>query len=1370
MVHIVKFGTFFNLSRKSVQKLYKLSPLFIIIYVSKFLHHQKLYFYISLLERRIHQKAMYIQKWLICGPFPNKDTATRLSKDYLYKEELRLGKEGEYCGGKKWELYESPSEEISLLALNIPVKTNCVMYCCCYIFSPEDMDVNLHIGSDDGVSVWIDDTRVHYNDVYRMFVKDQDRVTTKIKRGWSRILVKITQGEGDWKFSFKITDTKNKEVPISTSVSLPENLSQHYIPPKVVIRNINIDDKFYYLENGIIGTQMKLNILNVGTDEEIKNCKVELLAEKNNILHSEEIAQILPGRDKEISCTLSLKEISSICSIGLQVKIGINDIYETQNFIPESPIEVVKQLFSPILIKRWQLHKAENDIPIEDINFLSWETFDISQELILPPTKVLFLKRQISLLKEFDGFSVKLNLGTENKKFIEKVYINNSEVEYNDEIEISKYAKEDRTLTILVKFSSAKGNASGTSEEKRLKFSPSLNLYRDDIKEFLSLERLRALLDDPKEYDGAFETIAKDLLNAFNSCDIDLFSAALSKYRNKILPLREKAKEDVIYLIGNSHIDMAWLWPWTETVEVCKNTFQQALDFIDEYEKENFSYAQSQAQAYLWMEELYPEIFERIKQAVEKRRWEIVGGMWVESDANLPSGESLVRQFLYGKRYFKEKFNIDVKVAWLPDTFGFCWTLPQIMKKSGIECFMTTKIFWNDTNMFPYNIFFWRGLDGTQILTYMPFSYCGAIEETSIIKDLKRFKQRNNNFQKMAMLYGTGDHGGGPTRENIETIKRLSQLSLYPTIKLSTFREFLGDIKEKTQNLPIWDDELYLEYHRGTYTTQAKVKKYNRYCEILLSEAEMLNAICTIMCKNYNYPKNKFLSLWRKLLFNQFHDILAGSSIRKVYEDAEEDYRKIISEGNELLTSAIECISNSIKIKKDTNRLPVVIFNPLPWERSGWVEYTLQLGESYRSIKVETPDGTDVPTQLVSSENNTYTFGWIAKNIPPLGYMVYYIIPLENSEQKEYKSSLKISTDSLENQFYRVEIDPLTGDVTSIFDKINQKEFIPKELPKGNYLQIFEDMPKAFDAWEIDKDFEKIYWDIEKADSIKIIEGGPLRCKLEIKKSFNNSKFIQNIVLYDGLPIVEFPTQVEWNEKHKLLKVMFPVNLYSEKCAFEIPYGYIYRSTKRETLFEQARFEVSGHKWIDYSDGEYGFSILNNCKYGYDVKNNILRMTLLRAPTDPDPHADEGFHEFTYAIYTHKYDFKKSETILHSYNLNCPLIVKSINRKGISNNNNETLPEKMSFLEISPANVIVSVMKQHEDKDTYILRLYEAAGEETLAKLSFPWEIKSAKETNLLEADDEEIRKNSQMKFYKNEIELFVKPNEIKTLEIEFLS
>gem|GEM_PF-240144 len=1310
---------------------------------------------------------MYIRKWLICGPFPNNDAKTRLSKDYLYKEELRLGKEGEYCGGKKWEVYESPSEEISLLSLNTPIKTNCVMYCCCYIFSPEDVDVKLYIGSDDGVTVWIDNIMVHHNDVYRMFVKDQDRVITKIKKGWSRVLLKISQGEGDWKFSLKITDVNNKEAPISTSVSLPENIPQPSIPAKIIINSVNMDDNFYYSENGIIGAQVKLNILNAATKEEIKNCKIQILTKENNILYSEENVQILPGREKEIPCNLSLKELSHICSAGLEVKIFFGDgTCEMRSLPLKSPIQVVKQLFSPILLKNWQLYKPESNAPIENINNTPWETFDVSQELILSPAKALYLRQQMPFLKEFDGFSVELNLGAENKKFIEKVYINNQEIaHYSDKIELSKYATEDRKLSIVIKISLPQESA---NEEKRLKFSPSLNLYRDDVREFLSLERLRLLVDDSTESDEIFETIAKELLDAFNSCNINLFSSTLSKYKNKLIPLCEKAKKDIIYLIGNSHIDMAWLWPWTETIEVCKNTFQQALDFIDEYEEDNFTYAQSQAQAYLWMEEIYPEIFERIREAVKKNRWEIVGGMWVESDANLPSGESLVRQFLYGKRYFKEKFNIDVEVAWLPDTFGFCWTLPQIMKKSGIECFMTTKIFWNDTNTFPYNIFFWKGLDGTQILTYMPFSYCGVIEEVSIIKDLKRFKQQNNNFPRMAILYGTGDHGGGPTRENIETIKRLSRLSLYPTIKLSTFQEFLNDIKDKTDNLPTWNDELYLEYHRGTYTTQAKVKKYNRYCEILLTEAEMLNSISAIISKDYSYPKEKFLSLWRKLLFNQFHDILAGSSIRKVYEDAEEDYKKIISEGSELLISAMENISNRIKIKEHKDKLPVVVFNLLPWERSGWVEYTLQLEKSYQQIKVETFDGTEVTTQLVSSKDNTYTFGWIAKNVPPVGFMVYYITPIEKEKQKEYPSSLKISTTSLENQFYRIEINPLTGDITSIFDKVHQKEFISREHPMGNHLQIFDDRPKVFDAWEIDKDFEKICWDIKSVDSIKIVESGPVRCKLEIKKSFNNTKFVQNIVLYDELPIVEFPTQVEWNEKHKLLKVMFPVNLYSKTCAFEIPYGYIYRSTGRETPFEQARFEVSGHKWIDYSDGQYGFSILNNCKYGYDVKDNILRLTLLRAPTDPDPHADEGLHEFTYAIYTHKYDFKQSETIFHSYNLNYPLIVNPINRKDSSDGKNDVLPEKMSFIEISPSNVIVSVLKQHEDKDTYILRLYEAIGkEETLAKLSFPWEVKSVKETNLLEIEEAQ-HKNPQIKFYKNEIELLVKPNEIKTIEVEF--
>jgi len=869
--------------------------------------------------------------------------------------------------------------------------------------------------------------------------------------------------------------------------------------------------------------------------------------------------------------------------------------------------------------------------------------------------------------------------------------------------------------------------------------------------EFLISEAMiRGLAPNDVEHAAQLDAgIAAVDWSALSRSDQAAFDRTLTAARSALEPLRQWMQGYTIRAAGNSHIDMGWLWPSSETTMVVERTWSSALQLMREFP--GLTYTHSTASAYEWMEEKYPALFEEIRRRVKEGRWEIVGGMWVEPDLNMPDGESLVRQLLLGKRYFQQKFGVDVRTGWNPDSFGYNWQLPQIYKKSGVDFFVTQKMAWNDTTKFPYKLFWWESPDGSRVLTYFPHDYANSIRPVEMAKDLAAYAPAMK-YPEMLYLFGVGDHGGGPTRDMLETAERWQHDAVYPRLEFGAAQPYFDALAKQAPslNLPVWSSELYFQYHRGVFTTQAETKKGNRRSEELLLTAEKFSSLATLL--GGRYPGDDFRLAWKKVLFNQFHDIAAGSGIPVLYKDAARDYAEVRRIGTENLESALTAIVSQVNTQG--SGVAVVVFNPLSWTRTGVVEAEVQLPAPAARVRVEDTAGKPVIAQKLSvGAAVPMRIQFVAEDVPAVGYKIFRVLPAVT--QAALPSTLKSGPDFVENEFFRVQVDPKTGCITSLWDKESKWESIAPGTC-GNELQTFLDKPKDWDAWNIDADFEAHQWHLDKADEVTLVERGPLRAVIRVKKHFQSSTFVQDITLYPHIRRVEIRMTADWHEKHILLKVAFPVAVDSYAATYEIPFGSIQRPTTRRTPEERAQFEVPALRWADLSDARHGLSVLNDCKYGYDAHGSVLRLSLLRSPEWPDPHADEGLHEFTYSLVPHAGGWREAGTVRLAYELNSGL------RAVAAQNHTGTLPAGHSFISLEPANLMLTAMKQAEDGADMILRFYEYAGQKTVARIVLPPGVQEVRDANLMEQPGEELQ------FDGKTVEVAAKPYEIKTLRLHF--
>ncbi|HTY01799.1 MAG TPA: glycoside hydrolase family 38 C-terminal domain-containing protein [Bacteroidota bacterium] len=819
-------------------------------------------------------------------------------------------------------------------------------------------------------------------------------------------------------------------------------------------------------------------------------------------------------------------------------------------------------------------------------------------------------------------------------------------------------------------------------------------------------------------------------VGALQTGHIDKFKASIAAVRDGLKPVSEFAKQFTLFFDANAHIDAAWLWRSKETIQVCRNTFSSVMNMMKA--RPDFTYTQSSAAYYDWMQRLYPDLFRQMQDAAKAGRWEIVGGMWVEPDCNLPSGVSWARHLLYAKKYFAKNFGVDVKIGWNPDSFGYNGNMPMLYRNAGIDAFITQKIGWNETNVFPYRVFWWESPDSSRILSYFPFDYGNSIDNPFQLNDWLRQFEANTGFRKMLVLFGVGDHGGGPSLEMLSRIDHLKTLDIFPTIEFGTAGQYLDWLTHQDlATVPVWKDELYLEYHQGTYTTQANMKKFNRSNEFLLTDAEEFTTLATLYGRPYG--ESDLEAAWKKLLFNQFHDILPGSGIRPVYIDATADHQEVQKIGMFQLNGALHQLVRQVNTSAFKKGVPVVLFNPLSWQRTDIAHVRLKEGDT-SSYAVFGDNGAEVPSQSVDVGTYQREIIFIARDVPSIGYAVY---ELRKQQASVLTGSPTYSPMTLENGSFKVSVDSTTGWVKSIVDKRNGKEIL---AGSGNRLQLLEDVPKEYDAWNIGLTGVEYP---SKYRGAEIVEAGPVRTVLRLRRDylkpgtvkeyptadFPSSFFTQDIILYNGLDRIDFTTDVDWWEDHTMLKVAFPLAVSDTVASYEIPFGWIQRSTQMRNSWEKAKVEVPAEKWADVSNGEYGVSLLNNAKYGYDIKGNVMRLSLLRSPKWPDPTADRGKHFIQYALYPHAGNWRDGQTVERGYEFDVPLIaVMTDAHKG-------ALPERRSFVSLGPSNLVVSSMKKAEDGDAWIIQWYDAKGIDCNAELHLPKAPHKAFRSSFMEED-----------------------------------
>jgi len=759
--------------------------------------------------------------------------------------------------------------------------------------------------------------------------------------------------------------------------------------------------------------------------------------------------------------------------------------------------------------------------------------------------------------------------------------------------------------------------------------------------------------------------------------------------------------------IGHTHIDVAWLWTVAQTREKAERSFSTVLNLMRRYP--DYKFMSSQPQLYQHVKEANPELYEEIKQRVKEGRWEVEGAMWLEADCNLISGESMVRQILHGKKFMKEEFGVESKILWLPDVFGYSAALPQILQKSGVDRFFTTKIYWNETNSMPNDIFMWKGIDGTEIMTCFIRDYVRRLNPESMYRAWDQFKDKNLTDRIIATV-GFGDGGGGTTPEMMEYYNRLKHgLPGMPKVMIDTANNFYDHMEKDFANntkelrtLPKWDGELYLELHRGTYTTMAKNKRSNRKSELLYQEAETLSVLDSVLLGG-KYDQETFDRNMINILLNQFHDIIPGSSIKEVYEVTDAEYEQILSDANAIKTEKLSAICKNVKTEGG-----ILVYNPTPYAISDYVE----------------ADGAV----------------YYADAVPAHGYKVISDAPTTYG--------VTVSDRVLENDLIRVTFDD-HYQIISVFDKEAGRETIA-EGAVANRLELYEDYPKCWDAWEISEYYQQKMWICDDVTAVEKTERG-----VRVTRKYGNSEIVQEIAIRNGSKRIDFITKVDWHEDHVFLKAAFPVDIRTQEATYDIQFGNLKRPTHRNTSWDRAKFEVCAHKWGDLSEGNYGVSLLNDCKYGYSAYENVISLSLLKSAKDPNPVADMGMHEFTYSFYPHTGDFREGQTVQEAYLLNMPLTAQRIEKT------EGTMPEVYSLVSCNRENVVVETVKKTDADDSVIVRLFDCYNQKTEATVTFGFDVKKVSVCNLMEEIEYELPVDGRS------VTVPVKNFEIVTLKVE---
>ena len=1061
------------------------------------------------------------------------------------------------------------------------------------------------------------------------------------------------------------------------------------------------------------------------------------------------------------------------------------------NLPPESRAVITRlTLMHELPSGPWKMHAGDlahgEDPNLDDSN---WATTNIPGEA---PNDAVWFRQTYTVPTTLQGYDLSGSRiwfqfhAEANGPMPEILYINGRRVALGDDLEpvvLFDGAKPGEKVTVAIKLLHTVDKKTIRGATLKIDFPENRPNPEDLRVEFLSAAVLVPSLDPNSATDGKMGTlngaIAAVDIKALDAHDQTAFDANLKAAHSKLEALLPLVQTATWHLTGNSHIDAAWLWPWTETVDVVKRTFGTALQLMYEYPQ--YTYTQSAAAYNEWMADKYPDMNAEIAKRIKEGRWEIVGGMWVEPDLNMPDGESLVRQLLVGKRWYQHAYGVDVRIGWNPDSFGYTWQLPQIYKKSGVDYFVTQKMTWNDTNQLPFKLFWWESPDGSKVLAYFPHDYANNnLSPLRLSADTAQARERATGMTEIMDLYGIGDHGGGPTRaildEGFHWAASTQPPHVIPNIQFGLAQNFFTDVEKqiapesKTWNyqsiaqgytppaavpgkvsIPTWKSELYFEYHRGVMTTQANHKRNMRDSSIEALNAEKWASLAWL--DGDKYPAGELTEDWKKILFNQFHDLAAGSGIGVIYKDAQKDYDVVRWSTDEISANAMQTLDE--RINTNGAGVPVIVYNPLGWERAGEVAVHVQSAKPITSAT-----GAQVIESATDPATGVSNVRLHVLHVPAMGYKVVWLgSSKQSTKPDETDVTAKDAGDSitLENGLLRVTVDKSSGCITSLFDKKDSFQSLAAGSC-GNQLQFFKDNPKDYDAWNVDPGTLDVPpMTIDHADSVELVKTA--EPGIRVTRHFQDSKFVQTFSLAADGSSVSVDNQIDWHESHVLLKAAFPLAATSNFATYDIPYGTIDRTTTRNNSWEKAQFEVPAQYWADLGDGKHGVSVINESKYGYDAVGNLLRLTLLRSPKWPDPDADMGHHHFHYAIYPHAGTWKDAMTVRHGWEYNYPLSAV------VTTAHSGALPGEHSFASLTPENVVLTAVKKAEDSKGLVFRCYEWAGKDSTVEFHVPPGATDATVANMMEKPE-----GSPLALAGDVVKAPIHPFEILTIRVDYPS
>ena len=1201
------------------------------------------------------QIPIAIRPWLLTTPVSTDTGAARLTRDYLGGESAAFPDSSD-----TWRPVTIPASGIDDLGKEFGgAKERTVVYAFTYVFAPKDESRTLVLASDDDILAWLNGQRIHYHDVPRGVDHDRDTVEVRLAKGWNALLLKVVNRGGDFGFGAWVVGDSIRATNRRPSDAQPGNL-----PASTVAAGpLRLSGPVTWSHDTLLGTG-SATITTWGKNP--PSSAVVSLSAGGQALSSDSVAGLVPGTPKTLARPFDLATLSRVAldtAATLATRMGVStDV----RIAPLDPAAVLALLDSRIQFANWNDHSTTLETRVTvppafaglSVDLLAAEFGPTAQYSINGKAQTPGADGTLPLCSQCAaGDTLHITIVRDSTR----PWWDHPRARVRDR----SYSDFALDLTLLP----ALGDSSGS-------------VPWPDARAWLT-----AMMTPDK---ATYRYLEKQASQSF-AADSSLFA------------------RDTIHLVGNSHIDAAWLWRYTETVGVVEATWRTALKLEQKFP--SMTFAASAAQYYDWLAQRAPGLLDSIRAAEHAGRWEAVGGWWLEADQNMPGGESLVRQGLYGQRYFQKLFGHRSKVAWTPDSFGYPWQMPQIWHELGMDFFVTQKIRWNDSTTFPYDAFRWKGRDGTTIFAYNPYGYDHDLDGATLAQQMRQDNARTGSAHHMLVLYGVGDHGGGPTAEMLDRRGDLGRLPAFPVLKDDRPTQALSSIRgaRPMDKWPLWNDELYLEYHRATYTTQSWMKRRNRESETLLGTAEFLATVDPAP-----YPKDSLEHAWRQTLFNQFHDLLPGSGIHPIYLDAMATYDSVAAAGTAIRDRSVRDLAGRLDTRG--RGVPVTVFNPSSWARTGFV--AVPLTDALRGLSGSLVAADERgKTQPAVIRGDSLRFR--ATGVPSLGATVFWIRAGRIPDDRSFAGSRT----HLENEFLSVDVDPKTGQIVHLYDRKAHHEAIA-DSGHANVLQLLVDEPAQWDAWNTG--FTGKLWTI---DSVKALRAGgdAVERWIEFEKPWNGTRITQRIVLRRGEPFLEIDNQIDWHERHKFLKAAFDWNVTADSATYEIGYGAIGQPTHPSTQAERAKYEHPGHRWGDLSDSAFGVSILNDSKYGWDTRGNRMRLSLLRSPLWPDSLADRGQQHFRYAIYPHAGGWQTGLTEREGQAFNVPMIAVATEA------HTGAAGRSWSVAVPSEPDVYITSVKRAEDVPGLVLRVVEWHGKATTTTISFGRAVKRVRRANLLE-------------------------------------